>query len=234
MKKEKDIKELIQKVFEKAKKESHKDTAYGLCKFLYEAEKVHSSERNLTRYYNYFIEGKKEEKIKPDDATLDELSKYLGHTSFNEFIETLEKKEHDTALEDKIRVLKNYLSATVVLLVIISLSLLFFVSMYYRKNCMIWVEDHYERIRCSGLENEVKLNEEVLLGMKKIINPLQCKRDMWYDKTDNKVTFFTYHGKHPENGKILRPVTEYICEKYILEKRDSIMANTSRDSLTYR
>ena len=227
MKKEKGIKELVERVFEKAKKESQKDTAYGLCKYLSEEEKVHSSERNLTRYYNHFIEGKKEEKIKPDDATLDELSQYLGHTSFNAFVKTLEEKEHDTALEYKIRVLKNYLSAVVVLLVVLSLTFLIFVSMYYRKNCMIWVEDHYEKIRCSGLEKEVKLNEEVLIKMKKIDDPLQCEHDMWYDKTNNKVTFFTYYGEHPINGKILRPVTEYICEKYILERRDSLLAKTA-------
>ncbi|WP_127139392.1 hypothetical protein [Flagellimonas oceanensis] len=227
MKKEKGIKELVERVFEKAKKESQKDTAYGLCKYLSEEEKVHSSERNLTRYYNHFIDGKKEEKIKPDDATLDELSQYLGHTSFNAFIKDLEKKEHDIDLEGKIRVLKNYLTVAVILLVVLSLTFLFFASMYYRKNCMVWVEDHYEKIRCSGLENEVKLNEEVLLKMKEINDPLQCERDMWYDKTDNEVTFFTYYGEHPVNGKILRPVTEYICEKYILERRDSILANTA-------
>jgi len=227
VKKEKGIKELVEKVFEKAKRESQKDTAYGLCKYLSEEEKVHSSERNLTRYYNYFIDGKKEEKIKPDDVTLDELSQYLGHTGFNAFIKDLEKKEHDIDLESKIRVLKNYLTMAVILLVVLSLTFLFFVSMYYRKNCMVWVEDHYEKIRCSGLENEVKLNEEVLLKMKKINAPLQCERDMWYDKTDNEVTFFTYYGEHPVNGKILRPVTEYICEKYILEKRDSVLANNA-------
>lgn len=228
MKKENYIKELVERVFEKAKKESQKDTAYGLCKYLHEEEKVHSSERNLTRYYNYFITGNEDEKIKPDDATLDELSRYLDNNSFNGFIKKLKKREYDINLEGKVQVLKNRLALMTVLLGILSMALLFFVSKYYRKNCMIWVEDHFEKIRCSGLENERRLNIVELQKMRQII-PERCEHELWYDKTEKKITFFTYYGEHPTNGKMLRRVTEYICEKYILERRDSVLVRTSSD-----
>ncbi|MHA7832566.1 MAG: hypothetical protein ACX93O_15830 [Flagellimonas sp.] len=234
MKKEKQIRELINRVFEKAKNASSKDSPYGLCKYLHEEEKVHSSERNLTRYYNYFIDGKKEEKIKPDDATLDELSQYLGNENFKGFTNDLEKSEADTTLQHKIKILKNRLSLSIIIIVLLSISLTFYLAGYYEKNCMVWVNDHYEPVKCSGAENESKRDNIVLSNLKQINNPMECLRDMWYDKTDNKVTFFTHHGKHPVNGKILKPVTEHICEKYILEIRDSIMRNTTKDSIQSR
>lgn len=224
------IKELVHRVFEKAHDESKKDSPYGLCKYLHEEAGIKVSERNLTRYYNYFISGNEGEKINPDDTSLDELSKYLGYKGIKGFITGLQKEGQELANGEQIRMLKRKLLFSIAIISVLTISLVFFVSRYYRKNCMIWVDDHYEKIRCSGLENERKLDEVILLKMKKIKSPLQCEHEMWYDKTDNEVTFFTYRGEHPVNGKDLKPVTEHICEKYILEFRDSIRSNNPLDT----
>lgn len=231
MKKERQIKELINRIFEKAKKASSKDSTYGLCKYLNEEAGIPVSERNLNRYFDYYIANKTGKRIRPDSDSLDFLAQYLGEENFQGFTNKLENSEEDLKLQDKVRMLKNRLSISLIIIILLSVTLVLYVTGYYEKNCMVWVDDHYEKIKCSGSANQIKRDNTILSNMKQINNPMECLHDMWYDKTDNKVTFFTYHGKHPENGKILKPVTEHICEKYVLEKRDSIEALILKDSI---
>lgn len=231
MKRDKIIKELINRVFEKVKKVSSKDSPYGLCKYLNEDVEIGVSERNLNRYHDYYVADKKEKRIRPDNASLDLLAQYLGNENFKGFTNELEKSETDTKLQYKIKILKNRLSLSIILIILLLISLTFYMAGYYEENCMVWVNDHYETIKCSGAANQIKRDNNVLSNMKQLNNPMECIRDMWYDKTNNKVTFFTHHGKHPENGKILKPVTEHICEKYILKVRDSVEALIVNDSI---
>ena len=90
---------------------------------------------------------------------------------------------------------------------------------------MIWVGNHYEKIKCSGGKLEKSLDQETLAEMKQL-NGL-CKGStfflpndepvVWYDKYHNKLTFFTKEGIHPTNGRTLKPVTPYIINKYAEE-----------------
>jgi hypothetical protein len=64
----------------------------------------------------------------------------------------------------------------------------------------------------------IALSEEKKL-LKKITRPDTLTVEnalgkVWYDKSNNKVEFFTHYGKHPENGKALKDVSETILEKY--------------------
>ncbi|MCA0958303.1 hypothetical protein LCL86_04570 [Muricauda ruestringensis] len=237
-KKEELVQELMELVFEKAQKESKKKPIHGLAKYLSdrfeESLQFNIDVNTFTRYYKGYI-SKEKEKQSPTDDVLNTLCQYLDHKDFKDFeikseCEIVKRKlrKERTRLEEKY---KKMISMSLVVGVLLLVTLSFFISKYYKKNCMIWVEDHYEKIRCSGLEDERKLDEVVFLKMREIKNPLQCEREMWYDKTDNKITFFTYHGEHPINGKTLKPVTERICEIYILKPRDSTEANTSLDSI---
>lgn len=90
-----------------------------------------------------------------------------------------------------------------------------------KKECMYWNDDHYEEIFCdehiSG-KTIIALNEDTKL-LKKITSPDTLTAEnavgkIWYDKTGNKVEFFTHYGVHPENGKTLKLVTEYMIAKY--------------------
>ena len=236
-KKEELIQELMELVFEKAQKESKKKPIHGLAKYLSdrfeESFQFNIDVNTFTRYYKGYI-SKEKEKQSPTDDVLNALCQYLDHKDFKDFeikseCEIVKRKlrKEITRLEEKY---KKMVSMSLVVGVFLLGTLSFFISKYYKKNCMIWVEDHYEKIRCSGLENEKKLNEVEFQKMRKII-PEICEHDLWYDKTDNKVTFFTYYGKHPTNDKTLKRVTEHICEIYILKPRDSSEANTSFDSV---
>lgn len=223
--------ELMERVFEKAQKESGKRPVHGLAQYLSDSflENFQFSidVNTFTRYYKGYIlkNGKKQ---MPTEDVLNALCRYLGYTDFEHFGKKSTDGMVQRGLRREIEVLKKRMERTMVVGLaggVILLSVLgFFISKYYKKNCMVWTGDRYEKIRCSGLKNERKLSEVVLLKMRKIADPMQCKHDLWYDKSDNTVSFFTYFGEHPTNGKTLKRVTEHICEKYILEKRDSVLA----------
>lgn len=111
----------------------------------------------------------------------------------------------------------------------------FVISHYvFPKNqCMQWSHDHYEKVDCN-LKTDgflsasgVEAYDENKFCLKKIIvyDTTTCfkngKAIIWYAKTSSdKADFFNTHGRHPENDKPLRPVTQYILNKYA-EKSNS-------------
>lgn len=86
---------------------------------------------------------------------------------------------------------------------------------------MYWNGEFYVEIFCNELiegKEIIALSEEKKL-LKKITRPDTLTVEnalgkVWYDKSNNKVEFFTHYGKHPENGKALKDVSETILEKY--------------------
>nr|WP_315224640.1 hypothetical protein [uncultured Flavobacterium sp.] len=97
---------------------------------------------------------------------------------------------------------------------------------FFKKDCMQWSGDHYERVDCNlKVEGFVQLNsvepfDESKFELKKInlSDTTTCFKNgeaiIWYAKTANGVDFFNTHGRHPENDNPLRPVTQYILNKY--------------------
>lgn len=90
-----------------------------------------------------------------------------------------------------------------------------------KKQCMYWNGEFYVEIFCNELiegKEIIALSEEKKL-LKKITRPDTLTVEnalgkVWYDKSNNKVEFFTHYGIHPENGKALKDVSETILEKY--------------------
>ena len=95
------------------------------------------------------------------------------------------------------------------------------------KECMQWQENHYELVDCNcpskgfGAVNEVKPIVENEIGLQKIVPNKATvffkngKAIVWYCKTNDGIECFTSHGTHPETGKALRPITNYIIKKYL-------------------
>jgi hypothetical protein len=92
---------------------------------------------------------------------------------------------------------------------------------------MQWSGDHYEKVDCDlkavdfGAFGKIEPYEESKFGLKKIkvCDTTTCfingEAIVWYAKTSSdKADFFNTHGRHPENDKPLRPVTNYIINKY--------------------
>lgn len=103
----------------------------------------------------------------------------------------------------------------------------FIISYYFypKKQCMQWSGDHYEKVDCELNVNGIMTSvlepfDEIKFELKKVTvcDTTTCFKNgkpiIWYAKTGDAADFFNTHGIHPENEKALRPVTQYIFNKY--------------------
>ncbi|MNQ36403.1 hypothetical protein D3C85_499230 [compost metagenome] len=116
-----------------------------------------------------------------------------------------------------------------ILAIVLVFGLGFVISRYVfpRIQCMQWSVDHYEKVDCEVkgdgfLSNKgVEPYDKNKFDLRKIhvYDTTTCFKNgeaiVWYAKTSSdKADFFNTHGRHPENNKPLRPVTDYIKKKY--------------------
>ncbi|WP_435412704.1 hypothetical protein [Psychroserpens mesophilus] len=95
---------------------------------------------------------------------------------------------------------------------------------------MVWQEDHYVEVEFDTEKhkvNQLKLYKEDRINLFKKITPV-CDStkffnedgsvNIWYGKNRNKeLEYFTALGLHPETGKTLKPITQYMIDKYICD-----------------
>lgn len=126
------------------------------------------------------------------------------------------------------RTAKNKVVAFAVLLSLFFMGYTVKNVVFPKKECMVWSGNHYEAVDCinekAGVENftsRIVLNEN-LLSFKQIeVNAntiffIKGKPVVWYGKSVNRnYQYFNQPGLHPETGKTLKPISEYIIKKYI-------------------
>ncbi len=86
------------------------------------------------------------------------------------------------------------------------------------KQCMFWDGREYIPMECNSSENGlIAIDIKKVKNFKKITrtDTVMSSENLWYSKHHNMVEFFTSDGVNPENGKDLRPVSDYIFEKYL-------------------
>ena len=218
LKKEDLIKELMKLVFKKVKKDSKETTPYGISQYLNKKLNNKINERTLTRYYGYYIQSNGE-KTTPNNDYLDLLSKYLDFKDFKDFEVRKEYEKENKKLKERLKRIKKISILLIAILLFISI---LFIVKYYKKNCMIWTGNKYEKIRCSGLDMEKKLDLVVLKNFKKVD---VCKDSIFFKNGEpikhylrykNKVEFFTHPGEHPiYDGKFLHPITKTIIDNHV-------------------
>lgn len=94
--------------------------------------------------------------------------------------------------------------------------------------CMQWQTDHYEVVNCQtenqmgfNLSNEIipyNDNQSHLIKLKVTDTTTFFRNGQalyWYCKVNGKPEFFNTHGLHPKTNKALKPVTNYIINKYV-------------------
>ncbi|UFH45667.1 hypothetical protein LNP27_11095 [Flavobacterium galactosidilyticum] len=96
-----------------------------------------------------------------------------------------------------------------------------------KKECMQWQKDHFEAVDCEtkavGIVNfysTMPLNKNMLNFRKIEICDTTTffkhnKPILWYCKTGDHLDFFNGPGFNPENEKPLKPITQYMIDKYI-------------------
>lgn len=87
---------------------------------------------------------------------------------------------------------------------------------------MYWNGERFIKTTESYLGSEFKvipINENQINYFRKITTPDSLTSSslgkVWYSKHKNVVEFFTSDGVNPDNGKELKPLTQYILDKYV-------------------
>ncbi len=100
-----------------------------------------------------------------------------------------------------------------------------------KKECMQWQKDHFEAVVCEtkangivNLYSTMPLNKNMLNFRKIEICDTTTffkhnKPILWYCKTGDNLDFFNGPGFNPENEKPLKPITQYMIDKYIKQAR---------------
>lgn len=96
-----------------------------------------------------------------------------------------------------------------------------------KKACMQWQNDHYEEVTCEtkalglvDIYSIVPANEELLHFRKIQVCDTttffrQNKPVVWYSKCNKQLEYFNRPGFNPENGKALKPITQYMIDTHI-------------------
>jgi hypothetical protein len=93
---------------------------------------------------------------------------------------------------------------------------------------MVWYEDHYVEVEFDSEKyniNQLRLYKEERIKLFKKVSP-DCQEtkffnddgsvNIWYGKNKMKeLEYFTDLGLHPKTGKTLKPITQYMINKYI-------------------
>ncbi|WP_269225517.1 hypothetical protein [Flavobacterium eburneipallidum] len=124
---------------------------------------------------------------------------------------------------------KKWVLVAMVLLFVILLSYGVKKTFFSNKNCMVWVNNHYEAADYDEVKDSLAVivyNQSLLDNFKKVTvcdtttffkngKPL-----FWYAKVlhKNDLECFTHPGLHPETGVTLKPISEYMIAKYIRKK----------------
>ncbi len=233
-------KKLIIKAFEKAKKERQKQgeikpavvtLSEDISDFIDKHIGFNLGEKSFRIYRNNALkvdDSKEDINIKQLDIVLG-LCKYLGFEKYEDFVSSLnsnDKTKKDTGITRKLSGLikKNWF-----IIVIITCFIVFLIiNSINKQRWMVWNVDHYVEVKFDtekyNIGNLKLYKEERIINFKKI-KPYCNKTKffnsdgsikIWYGKNiKGELECFTSVGLHPETGKILKPITNYMIEKYI-------------------
>ncbi len=250
-------KQLITLVFEKAEQESYKETKHALSKYLEEELEKQGlgmiSKRSLIRYYDYYKEEGKGGSI-IQDSSADILVKYLEYGSFKDFIDKnkieaeidlLDVEKTKTNLNRNSKITDKKIQVSIGIIVVSALLFFLWKNNSNTKQCMVWMDTHYELIDCFAIAEQefevppVPYDIEKFKKLKRIQTDLwdtvsffkNGKPNTWYAKTGNYLEFFTENYPHPVTGKALKPVTHHIIDKYIFTSIEKHLKKV-KDSIT--
>jgi len=230
---------LIIKTFKKVKDEEEKATgirpsttaaAKIFSDYILENQKIPFGERSLSDYYRMSKKEDNKEVLIKHPKVVQAMCSFLGYGSFKDFnrahgITSSEKYNHTNVTKRVIIFLKKSK-----ILIIVSSAIIVIMLILYsvtKQRWMVWNNEGYVEVNFDTQKHnlgQLKVyNEDRIKNFKKI--PVDCNTDffdptgkvkIWYGKNiDKELEFFTSLGLHPETGKTLDPITNYMINKYI-------------------
>ncbi|WP_350289835.1 hypothetical protein [uncultured Croceitalea sp.] len=212
------VDKLLLDAFEKVGKDTGNETDNGrashLEQIIIEEYKTPITARSLIRYL------KKENNPKLDIRNA--LAQYLGFNNYEDYVsqnsDSFGKPQGKLKIKSRKGIKTKFLWGVFGTLIAGNLAYIGFTS---EEECMLWVENHYEKCECTGQALEFALNETELEKFRKVD---VCDKTtffkeydpvIWYDKYNGKIEFFTYYGRNPMNGRTLKPITQTIIDGHV-------------------
>ena len=215
------IKEIVEKVFQKAKAECPKHSKYALSNYI--ADSTSLSSRTLERLYDKYLENK-DVVGEQYEHTINDLCQYLNFESYADYVKQRGSANENTDKEVQKRK-KNWKVVVLICFVVVVGLILGLSNKNMEPKCMAWKIDHYEKVDCSASYKEkvVLLDEVRLRNLKKVEVDLtteffdEATQEplIWYYKSGREIEFFTSPGLHPVNGKTLKALTPYMVKEYV-------------------
>jgi hypothetical protein len=169
---------------------------------------------------------KKQDKHSTDFEITDTTDVYATHKIVKSSSASVDQSMQSSIIEKKQRFIfqKQQLILAVLLTILLSG---FGYRLFPKKECLQWQKDHYEMVVCESkgvaivnLYSKLPLNENILNFRKIEVCDTTTffrhnKPVLWYCRNGNHLDFFNGPGFHPENEKALRPITQYMIDKYV-------------------
>lgn len=121
------------------------------------------------------------------------------------------------------RLRKNIKKTAIGVAIILALGFGVIYYAFWNKGCMQWNNDHYDIVDCSLKEedNTIVILDPTIVNLKKIkvcdttVFFKHGKAGVFYAKSASSVEYFNQMAPHPETGKYLKPITNYMIYKYV-------------------
>ncbi len=225
------VKALLEAAFEKAGSLTGNSSVNGRATYLAEVisedYRFSITPKSLTRYYK--------EESGPKPEVRNALAEFLGYEDYEDFVIRNsegkasvwlppEKKKKQSA-PGPVPGKRDRRRALLFILAFLGIGL----SSYYgfmagSNECIIWDGDRYVETICSGNALEKPMNLSLLNNFRRtaVSDTTRFFRNgrpaIWYHKSNKELEYFTAPGLHPETGKTLKPITQYMIDKYIMDQ----------------
>ncbi|SDH29637.1 hypothetical protein [Winogradskyella thalassocola] len=220
-------KKLLIKAFEKAEEEISSDKVFPraqlLSDFIVNDSKEPYGEKILSLKYKSALNGSKET-IRLKKHAEDALSHYLG---YDDYLEFTQKNGTHIPVEERKSKRSGYLYKSIIAVVLVFVIGTVIYNYITRQRWMVWNENTYVEVNFDVNKydvNQLKIFKEERIELFKKVTP-HCEDQffnangsvkIWYGKNKEKeLEYFTALGLHPETGKTLKPITQYMINKHI-------------------
>jgi len=220
------IKDLLEVLFKKIENENDCDKKSKNGISIYFVEKVleeqlgksnYINPKTIKGYYDKYVLGKENNSGEPSYELKNLMSHYLGYKDYVGF-ENNKKETTNTTPPWNIKKTKKRL---IIAGTLIALSYILY-SYIKKEQCLVWEKDQYVEIDCNGATKDPLLSDIDIKKFKQIVASdtttffIKGQPIIWYGKSKKgTIEYFNSRGIHPATQKELRPITEYIINKYI-------------------
>lgn len=227
------FKKVVLKAFDKAKKDiSGRSNKTSQSNFISESLlndfKFQISSKTLRNLYDKSVGSEENEDISINSEYIENLCLFLGFENYNDF---LKKYSNDLTESKNISLLNTIKKNRATLAIgLVSIIIIIFATTFNKQRWMIWDNMQYIEVDFDAEKyslSQLKIyNQERIDNFKRVIPNCQTEfykndgsANLWYGKNNSgELEYFTSIAKHPETGKTLREITDYMIKKYICKE----------------